>query len=192
MSKKIEAIEEVEEEECDACPLLKSFSKSTANKGWKKSVVTTTPSAATVRPGGQRFFSQHTEEEEEEEEEEETPPNVEELGRSGWTVLHSMAAYWPERASESMQTNMSQFLRSFVQVYPCKICADDFKGVMEQEPPEPYLKTRADFSQWMCRSHNKVNEHLGKPIFDCKDVDRRWHIQSFFDHRDATQNENNH
>lgn len=39
---------------------------------------------------------------------------------------------------------------------------------------QPDTRTRARFSQWLCRLHNEVNRKLGKPDFDCSQVDERW------------------
>lgn len=39
---------------------------------------------------------------------------------------------------------------------------------------QPDTRTRASFSQWLCRLHNEVNRKLGKPDFDCSKVDERW------------------
>jgi FAD-linked sulfhydryl oxidase len=43
---------------------------------------------------------------------------------------------------------------------------------MNERPPQ--LATRAAFSQWLCQAHNEVNVKLGKPMFDCALVDKRW------------------
>jgi FAD-linked sulfhydryl oxidase len=43
---------------------------------------------------------------------------------------------------------------------------------LKQEPPQ--TESRHRLSQWMCRLHNKVNQKLGKPLFDCNTVDQRW------------------
>lgn len=39
---------------------------------------------------------------------------------------------------------------------------------------QPDTRTRAHFTQWLCRLHNEVNRKLGKPEFDCSQVDERW------------------
>lgn len=39
---------------------------------------------------------------------------------------------------------------------------------------QPDTRTRACFTQWLCRLHNEVNRKLGKPDFDCSQVDERW------------------
>ena len=36
------------------------------------------------------------------------------------------------------------------------------------------LTSSAEFSQWMCEMHNRVNVKLGKPEFDCSQVFKRW------------------
>jgi mitochondrial FAD-linked sulfhydryl oxidase len=49
------------------------------------------------------------------------------LGRASWSVLHTMAAYYPEKPSEQEQTSMKGFIHSFAQFFPCHECATDFK-----------------------------------------------------------------
>lgn len=39
---------------------------------------------------------------------------------------------------------------------------------------QPDTRTRACFTQWLCRLHNEVNRKLGKPDFNCSLVDERW------------------
>lgn len=48
----------------------------------------------------------------------------------------------------------------------------DFKEYMVEEPIR--VGSRKKLSEWLCRQHNKVNEKLGKPSFDCKLVLDRW------------------
>jgi FAD-linked sulfhydryl oxidase len=50
------------------------------------------------------------------------PPDVEELGRSTWTLLHTMAAYYPERPAPSQMDSMKMFFEGFAQHYPCWFC----------------------------------------------------------------------
>ena len=99
-------------------------------------------------------------------------PNLEGIGNAGWTLLHTVAAYYPERPSASKQEDMGHFLHSFARVFPCRMCADDFANIMEQHPPR--LSSQRDLALWMCEAHNRVNEQLGKPAFPCERVDERW------------------
>lgn len=101
-----------------------------------------------------------------------TPPGIVQIGNSGWTILHSIAAYFPERPSQEHQADARQFITSFSRLFPCKWCADDFREYIEEHPPR--VESRHELSQWMCEAHNSVNYKLGKPQFDCNLVDQRW------------------
>lgn len=50
------------------------------------------------------------------------PADVETLGRHTWTLLHTMAAYYPERPSPGQQESMKSFFKSFSENYPCWFC----------------------------------------------------------------------
>ncbi|KAJ5555182.1 ERV/ALR sulphydryl oxidase [Penicillium sp. DV-2018c] len=104
------------------------------------------------------------------------PPDVEQLGRSTWTLLHSMAATYPEKASTEHQDNMRGFLKFFSKLYPCWVCADDFQTWMAHPSGrnQPRLGSRKEFGWWMCEAHNEVNRKLGKKEFDCRLWEERW------------------
>jgi len=46
--------------------------------------------------------------------------DVMELGRSSWTLLHTLSAYYPKEPSLEKRRNVEMFLRMFAQVYPCR------------------------------------------------------------------------
>ncbi|RAH43684.1 flavin-linked sulfhydryl oxidase [Aspergillus brunneoviolaceus CBS 621.78] len=104
------------------------------------------------------------------------PPDVEELGRSTWTFLHSLTASYPAQASPEQQTEMRTFLGIFSRLYPCWVCADDFRTWMAEPSGQnaPRLAGRKEFGDWMCRAHNEVNRKLGKDEFDCRFWEERW------------------
>ncbi|CAD5121601.1 DgyrCDS10098 [Dimorphilus gyrociliatus] len=102
----------------------------------------------------------------------ECPVDSEELGRSGWTVLHTMAAYYPENPSENVQKDMKNFMTLLSRLYPCKRCAKDLRKDLKDDPPD--VTSQKSLANWMCNLHNKVNEKLGKPLFDCSKVNERW------------------
>ncbi|KAH8038006.1 hypothetical protein HPB51_020526 [Rhipicephalus microplus] len=58
----------------------------------------------------------------------ECPPDRSELGRCTWSLLHSVAAYYPKRPSAEQQRDAEQFFRLFARLYPCKECAQDFRA----------------------------------------------------------------
>lgn len=104
----------------------------------------------------------------------ECPPDVEELGRSTWTLLHTVSASYPSRASPAQQSEMRQFLGLFGKLYPCWVCAEDFQEWMVRKGNEPRLEGRDRFGRWMCEAHNEVNRKLGKQEFDCGKWEERW------------------
>ena len=102
------------------------------------------------------------------------PPDVEELGRSTWTLLHGMTATYPTSAPPTTQSKTKQFLSLFSELYPCWVCAEDFQDWMREPGNEPKVEGQDVFGFWMCRAHNAVNVKLGKPEFDCGLWKQRW------------------
>ncbi|KAL8720865.1 MAG: hypothetical protein Q9225_002344 [Loekoesia sp. 1 TL-2023] len=102
------------------------------------------------------------------------PPDVEELGRSTWTLLHTISASYPSRASPTQQSEMRQFLGLFGKLYPCWVCAEDFQEWMSRKGNEPRVEGRDRLGRWMCEAHNEVNRKLGKQEFDCGKWEERW------------------
>lgn len=146
-----------------------------ATDGRTSSASTTTSFAGTDRP---QDGSRGQEEEQQDFYDEEgywdkqEAPDVIELGQAGWTLLHSMAAHYPRRPSAEHKARMRTFLSLLPHLYPCRICAKDFDGILRETPPD--VESRESLSLWMCRAHNHVNQQLGKPLFPCERVLERW------------------
>lgn len=100
------------------------------------------------------------------------PPDVEQLGKSSWTLLHLIAATYPEQPSTKQQADMKQFLKLFGNFYPCWFCAEDFDKYMVKQ--EPQTASQDALGKWLCEAHNEVNVKLGKPTFDCNLWKLRW------------------
>lgn len=100
------------------------------------------------------------------------PADVEVLGRSSWTLLHSIAATYPEHPTQDQQQDMTQFISLFAKFYPCWFCASDFQKFIKKD--EPKVQTQDQFGKWLCDAHNEVNKKLGKKQFDCQLWKQRW------------------
>ncbi|KAK4228160.1 ERV/ALR sulfhydryl oxidase domain-containing protein [Podospora fimiseda] len=100
------------------------------------------------------------------------PADSETLGRSTWTLLHSIAATYPRQPTSTQQTDLTSFIKLFSKFYPCWVCAEDFQAYIEREKVK--AGSRDEFGNWLCEAHNEVNRKLGKPEFDCKRWEERW------------------
>jgi FAD-linked sulfhydryl oxidase ALR len=100
------------------------------------------------------------------------PLDKDELGSNSWSLLHTMAAYYPEKASKSEEKDMIQFISLFSKFYPCPECALEMQKDIKLDPPK--ADSKKSFSTWLCNLHNKVNTRLNKPLFDCNKLDERW------------------
>ncbi|XP_054161527.1 FAD-linked sulfhydryl oxidase ALR-like [Oppia nitens] len=102
----------------------------------------------------------------------ECPLSRDQLGRNTWSLLHTMAAYYPKDPTPQQQNDMKAFIQIFSRFYPCDHCAEDFRKDITTDPPQ--TQNQHTLSQWFCHIHNKVNKKLGKELFDCNKVDERW------------------
>ena len=60
---------------------------------------------------------------------------------------------------------MSKVIESLSWLYPCTVCATDFREKIAEHPPR--LAGRDELSLWFCEQHNLVNQRLGKADFNC-------------------------
>lgn len=100
------------------------------------------------------------------------PPTANQVGNSGWLLLHTVSIAYPDQPTEEQKQCMMLFLTSFSKVYPCAICAEHLQKELAADPPK--VNSRTELAQWMCRLHNKVNLQLNKPAFPCDKVFTRW------------------
>lgn len=102
------------------------------------------------------------------------PVDKDQLGRSSWDLLHTIAASYPTTPSHSEKKAARDFLLALGVLYPCSFCAKDLREYLQAHPPR--VDSREELSLWCCEMHNEVNKKLGKPIFKCsiKELDLRW------------------
>ncbi len=97
-----------------------------------------------------------------------------ELGRGTWNLLHRMAAAFDKQPTPARQQEAAELVRLLGQLYPCPDCAEHFRQLLQESPPDTGDNKR--FSLWLCSVHNSVNERLGKPLFPCEleAIKERW------------------
>lgn len=64
------------------------------------------------------------------------PLDKNELGQNTWSVLHTIAAYYPENPTEEEQQHAKALIVALSKLFPCSYCAVDFRKKIEEFPPE--------------------------------------------------------
>ncbi|KAL5276315.1 GFER family protein [Megaselia abdita] len=100
------------------------------------------------------------------------PLDKNELGRSSWGLLHTMAAHYPDNPTDQQKSDVKTFFSTFSRLYPCEWCSKDFTEDVRNNPVDP--SSQEKLSKWLCDAHNRVNAKLGKPEFDCSKTNERW------------------
>lgn len=55
------------------------------------------------------------------------PWDKNELGRSTWGLLHTIAAYYPDDPTMQQKKDVTVFYSSLSRLYPCEYCSNDFQ-----------------------------------------------------------------
>ena len=102
------------------------------------------------------------------------PPDREELGRATWTLLHAVAAYYPDAPSAAERGAAAALVSALCALYPCAHCRE--RLVADVAASAPRTESRTALARWVCEQHNAVNEALGKRAFPCElaALDERW------------------
>lgn len=74
-------------------------------------------------------------------------------------------ARFPETATPEDSLALKTFVRLFARLYPCGDCAEHFRQLIEEFPPQTSGRSAA--AGWACHVHNQVNMRLEKEVFDC-------------------------
>lgn len=96
----------------------------------------------------------------------------ENLGRSTWTLLHTIAATYPAFPTAQHKKDVLKFIYLISKIYPCGECAEHFQKLLSGLPPR--ANSHDDLKLWLCEAHNKVNKRLGKSQFECIKIDDYW------------------
>ena len=93
------------------------------------------------------------------------PLNAVILGRVTWPLLHRMSLSYPDTPTDGEKQAMTGLINAFSWMYPCSICATDFREEIKKSPPK--VDSKEDLAMWLCEQHNIVNDKLGKGEFKC-------------------------
>ena len=92
-------------------------------------------------------------------------PDTLNLLRAMWGDLHTYAATYPENPTSKHAEAADQWLESwrmqFPQGCPCKQGWEDAGDLC----PPPLQEGGVEFFEWTLAVHDRVNTHLGKPLF---------------------------
>lgn len=95
----------------------------------------------------------------------------EEIGRAGWTILHSFSSAYPDSPNDAQKESMLKFIHGFAENYACLICREHFLQLISKKPPN--VNCKKELKYWVCDAHNTVNTNLGKPQFDCNCISEK-------------------
>lgn len=98
----------------------------------------------------------------------------EDVGRATWTLLHSVAAAYPDRPTRAQRGAAAALVSSLAALYPCAECAEHFREHIKHRPVD--AKSGPGLRAWACELHNDVNAGLSKPLHSCAPpaLVRRW------------------
>lgn len=94
-----------------------------------------------------------------------TPLTRETLGRATWTLLHAVAASYPDKPSRDQKKAAAELVGALAKLYPCAECADHLRGHLAARPLD--ASSGPALRAWACALHNDVNADLGKPVASC-------------------------
>ena len=95
-----------------------------------------------------------------------------EIGRNTWSLLHSIAASYPNEPTEEDKKQITNFIYGLAHLFPCKICGSHLLKMLNKEGV--HANSREDLVNYICKIHNIVNKVLEKPVFDCKKAFDFW------------------
>jgi hypothetical protein len=82
------------------------------------------------------------------------------VGRATWSLLHMIAAKYPDHPSERKQKSTKDWFYLLPDVYPCVECAEHMRSNLKDHPPR--TESRDALEDWVCKFHDVVNSQLGK------------------------------
>lgn len=98
-------------------------------------------------------------------------------GETLWAYIHTICiVYGLEKDVEIESNKIIQLLYNLHNIIPCKYCADHYKKLITEYPPDNCIKTM-DLFKWSVHIHNHINKYLGKPQLTYEDALQLWTIE---------------
>ena len=96
-------------------------------------------------------------------------------GRNFWSLMHTVAAYYPLEPSSNEEADMKFYMENSSRfLLRSEIWKRRWKTNIAKYPPA--VKNRGEFAKWMCLQHNIINEMIGKEVWVCTEDNliKRW------------------
>lgn len=72
------------------------------------------------------------------------PPDRDQVGRAGWSLLHTTAAYYPKKPTLQQRNAAKDLVNGVAVLYPCVHCREHFQETIKESPPR--VESRDAFS----------------------------------------------
>jgi FAD-linked sulfhydryl oxidase len=76
----------------------------------------------------------------------------EQLGHATWTMLHTIAAYFPTEPTPIQIQSAKDLLYGIADTFACRICGEHFTQLLKGYPPT--FSNRDEFVMYLCEVHN--------------------------------------
>ena len=85
-----------------------------------------------------------------------------------WASLHTMAANYAEKPTETRISACEKFVTSLPDMLPCAFCGAHFRDTIEKYVDKKSMcDSQAALSMFFCEAHNVVNQGTGKLTRRC-------------------------
>jgi hypothetical protein len=88
-----------------------------------------------------------------------------------WEVFHIACFDYPIHPTNQDKNNITNFIKYYQKILPCKECRTHFMELLNKYPLNP---NNSNLLEWSVFIHNQVNKRLNKPIFEYKNILKKY------------------
>ena len=91
--------------------------------------------------------------------------SISQWGPAAWKFMHVVSFTYPNAPTDDDKQNAFDFMHSFANVIPCKMCREEWTGYVQTyltSTSSTHLQSRHAFSHFLVTGHNFVNRRLQK------------------------------